>query len=103
MPNGHGGMPRYGAPFCVFCLILASLLCRKFAPDMWRDIPFYFLAIWLGWKLSWHIRMWNVSEYDGNTSTQEAVSRAAKRRSLGLLLYPSICCLLTYLLLATLF
>ena len=90
MPNGHGGMPRYGsALMLVVVLMLVYAYSRKEGLD-WLAYGGYLLAAALGWRFAHGLHLWKVTEYDGAYTTDEAINRAIYRYLLGSVVYALI-------------
>ena len=76
MPNGHGGVPRFGAPVLLAVLFLAVHGARPGEAGMLFDVLEVALVLAFAWRLAWHLFMWQASEYDG-AYVSEAESRRA--------------------------
>ena len=88
MPNGHGGIPRFGSP-ALLLFVLCVLFWFRFARGaQWTLYPALFAAILFSWRLAWHIHLYEVLEYGGAYTPQETLDAAKKRylRTLLLLL-----------------
>jgi hypothetical protein len=72
VPNGHGGIPRFGGPilFAVLCAI-ALVLQQRYAAAAFAALA--------GWKLSYHLHFWRADEYGGAYTDQEAYRRTRLR------------------------
>lgn len=99
MPNGHGAIPRFGAPLLV---LLVTLLLAWWARSQAAALPQVLSVITagiFGWRLAFHMTMWNVSEYDGRYSSEEQVKISKRRYRVALLTLIPLSVLLTLLLL----
>ena len=72
MPNGHGGIPRFGGP--IFYAILAALAV---AFDMMAAAAV--LAAIAGWRLAYHLHFWGADEYGGAYTDADGYRRARLR------------------------
>ena len=87
MPNGHGGAPRFGAPLLLL-LGLGVVLVRRMTFGLtWGWLVPYFLAALLGWRLAFHVHMWDAMEYGGAMTPPAAMARAGRRYLLGTIAY----------------
>ena len=79
MPNGHGGIPHYGAP--VLLGILTALLVWWFRATA-SAIPHvlvYLSSGLFGWRLAFHLIMWDVMEYGGGYASEEDMVKAKRK------------------------
>ncbi len=90
MPNGHGGVPHYGAPVFLLILWVAVLLNQHREPRDWLLAAACALAVLFGWRLSWHIHMWDAEEYGGAYLSAEDIRLARRRHLAGSLVYAGI-------------
>jgi hypothetical protein len=58
MPNGHGGVPRFGGP--IFYAVLAGV-----AVAFKMVAAAAALAAIAGWRLAYHLHFWRADEYGG--------------------------------------
>ena len=72
MPNGHGGIPRFGAPIFYAVLAAVALAFKMTAAAA-------VLAAIAGWRLAYHLHFWAASEYGGAYTSTEKYRRAALR------------------------
>ena len=72
MPNGHGGIPRFGAPLFYAALAAVALAFKITAAAA-------ALAAIAGWRLAYHLHFWGVDEYDGAYTDPNAYRRARLR------------------------
>ena len=87
MPNGHGGMPRFGsALFLLVFLILTYTAFLKTALP-WVAWCGYGLAAAFGWRFAYGLHMRKVTEYDGAYSSDEALTRAFLKYIVGSIAY----------------
>lgn len=77
MPNGHGGIPKYGSPV-LLVLALAGLLALSPTDGVLRLLRFPLAAL-LGWRLAWHYCMYDAMEYGGRPTPDEEMKRARRR------------------------
>ena len=97
MPNGHGGVPRFGSPVILLLLLGWDLARRPTFGFAWAWMLPYALAALLGWRLAWHIHMWDATEYGGAMTSTDKMSAAERRYLLGTLLYAPAAVGLVYL------
>lgn len=71
MPNGHGGIPKYGSPILLLIgyVILAWHYLAK--DHTWAIYVAYLVSILFGWRLSYHMHMYDAMEYGGAFSSEE--------------------------------
>lgn len=72
MPNGHGGVPRFGGP--LFYAILAAL-ALAFNITAAAAV----LAAIAGWRFAYHLHFWGAEEYGGAYTSPEKYRRAKLR------------------------
>jgi hypothetical protein len=72
MPNGHGGIPRFGGPIFYAVLAAVALAFKMTAAAA-------ALAAIGGWRLSYHLHFWRADEYAGAYTDPEAYRRARLR------------------------
>lgn len=78
MPNGHGGIPRFGG--AVFYTILALLALAAQQRFGWPAIAAAtILAAIAGWRFAYHLHFWAADEYGGAYTSPEKYQRAALR------------------------
>ena len=84
MPNGHGGMPRFGsALFLLVILLVLYVYCLKAPGVAWLPWLGYPFAAAFGWRFAHGLHMRKVTEYDGAYSSEEAVSLAVNKYLIG--------------------
>jgi len=99
MPNGHGAIPRFGAPLLI---LLITVLLVWWARSQTAALPQVLAVVAagiFGWRLAFHMTMWNVSEYDGRYSSEEQVETSRRRYRVALLTLIPLSVLLTLILL----
>lgn len=79
MPNGHGGIPRYGSSALLLILTLAAALLQVKLGIYWLIYPIYLLAVLFSWRLSSHLFMWHATDYSGATSSDDETENARKK------------------------
>lgn len=79
MPNGHGGIPRYGSSALLLILTFAALFIHFKLWIEWLVYPIYFLAVLFSWRFSSHLFMWGVTNYGGATSSDKEIENAKKK------------------------
>lgn len=88
MPNGHGGMPRFGSALFLLAILLVLYAYHLKAPDVawlhWLGYPF---AAAFGWRFAHGLHLWKVTEYDGAYSSEEAINRAVNLYLIGSVAY----------------
>lgn len=79
MPNGHGGVVRFGsAVVLVFVLaVLAFLRFRQGAT--WTLYPALMGGALLAWRFSWHLHVYPISEYDFAYASEEQIAVQGRR------------------------
>ena len=87
MPNGHGGMPRFGsALFLLFLLILVYGYFVKLGLP-WLAWAGYPVAAAFGWRAAYGLHMRKVTEYDGAYTNDDDWSRAFMKYIAGSVVY----------------
>jgi hypothetical protein len=87
MPNGHGGVSRYGsALMLVVVLLLVYAYSRKEGLE-WIAYAGYVLAPAFGWRFAHGLHLWKVTEYDGAYSSGEAINSAVWKYLVGSVAY----------------
>jgi len=87
MPNGHGGIPRYGAPVLLALLFTCVHLTRPPGHSVFFNVLELVLILLFCRRLAWHLAMWRVSEYDGAYVSGEERGRASVRSWLLMVLF----------------
>jgi hypothetical protein len=77
MPNGHGGIPRYGSPIILLIVFIVLFVLKEHVP-LYNYLK-YILALLLAWRLAWHVAMYPAMEYGGHYTSEEDL-RSAKRK-----------------------
>ena len=96
MPNGHGGMPRFGsALILLLCLIIVYTFLMKGASPMFAWVG-YPLAAGFGWRFAYGLHMRKVTEYDGAYSSEEAISLAVNKYLIGTIAYAIVAMVVWY-------
>jgi hypothetical protein len=72
VPNGHGGVPRFGGP--IFYAVLAGLALVFKLPAAAAA-----LAAIAGWRLAYHLHFWGADEYSGAYTNPDDYRRARLR------------------------
>jgi hypothetical protein len=86
VPNGHGGVPRFGSPILLL-LVLSGLFWLRSARDVeWTLYPALFGAALLAWRLAWHTHLYGVLAYGGAYTPYEVLRAARKRHLITLLI-----------------
>lgn len=80
MPNGHGGVPFLGTPifFSVMFATFAGLPLKDRLGWAWVAICLVFAAL-AGWRLAYHLHMWDADEYGGSYTEPDVYRRAEGR------------------------
>jgi hypothetical protein len=73
VPNGHGGIPRFGGP--IFYAVLAALALAFKLPAAAAAA----LAAIAGWRLAYHLHFWRADEYSGAYTDPDQYRRARLR------------------------
>jgi|Deesub1362A_J573_1020465.scaffolds.fasta_scaffold00005_72 hypothetical protein len=71
MPNGHGGIPKYGSPALLFVLYLLLFFLYAVKDFKWAIYATYPVVILLGERLAHHIYLYDVTSYSGACATDE--------------------------------
>ena len=79
MPNGHGGIPRYGSPVFLSLILLGLLGLQRSHETRWTLPLAYLVAGLVAWRFAWHLHLYDLMEYDGAYASP-AELQAAKRR-----------------------
>lgn len=79
MPNGHGGIPRFGSPVLLSLGVAVLLWLRVSGEAHWTVHAAYAAAGLLAWRFAWHLHLYDAMEYGGANTPPEEL-RAAKRR-----------------------
>ena len=87
MPNGHGGVPRYGSALMLLVLLLIVYNLSRKDGLAWVAYGGYVLAAALGWRFAHGLHLWKVTEYDGAYTTDEAINRAIYSYLIGSVVY----------------
>ena len=90
MPNGHGGIPRFGMPILIGLILVIGILVRTIMGYRLFRYDIHLLAILFGWRLAYHIHLWNVTEYGGAMTSENEMIRARKRYLIGAIVYSLI-------------
>jgi hypothetical protein len=77
MPNGHGGIPKFGSAVVLLILLVGAIVYEETNP-LFRFVS-YPLAAGFGWRLAWHLCMYHAMEYGGAYTSRER-KRAANFR-----------------------
>lgn len=100
MPNGHGGIMRFGSPALILIILLALYFNEELSATQWYRPALLALSVLFGWKLSLHLHMWRALEYGGAYLSQTEHRRARVRFAVGFVCYSAIAALLVWLLTA---
>ena len=100
MPNGHGGIMRYGAPVIIFIIMLVVFFNEDMSATKWYRPTLLALSVLFGWKLSLHLHMWRALEYGGAYINEVELRRARIRFVTGVVCYSVITSLTAWLLTA---
>ena len=88
MPNGHGGMPRFGsALFLLVFLIILYVYCLKAPGVAWLPWIGYPFAAAFGWRFAHGLHMRKVTEYDGAYTSDDAWTTAFMKYIAGSVVY----------------
>ena len=79
MPNGHGGIPRFGSPILLSIGVIVLLWLRISGEAQWTTHVAYVATGLLAWRLAWHLHLYGALEYGGANTPPEQL-RAAKQR-----------------------
>lgn len=90
MPNGHGGVPRFGAPILLWGLGSVLYLSEWLANTAYYRPVLLGLAAGFAWKLAEHTHYWHVLQYGGSRVTPEEATQARVKMVVGSLVYAMI-------------
>ena len=77
MPNGHGGLPKFGSAAVLLILLVGAIVYEE--TNLLFRLCSYPLSAAFGWRLAWHLCMYHAMEYGGAYTPPERM-RAAKYR-----------------------
>ena len=91
MPNGHGGIPRWGSPVA-FSLYFIGLVYMRVATSFgpWTVWTALVVAAVVGWRIAWHHHMFDAMDYEGAYTAEDVIARARKRYFIAAPIYISI-------------
>lgn len=100
MPNGHSGIPQFGSVVLI-AMVIALLIWweRSTAFILPRVLSLIGAGIF-GWRLAFHLTMWNVTEYNGNYASGNQIKNARRRYLAARLVLVPLTVLGVYLLVA---
>lgn len=98
MPNGHGAIPRFGSPLLILLVTFLLLWWARSQAALLPQVLAVVAAGIFGWRLAFHMTMWNVSEYDGRYSSEEQVANSKRRYRVALFTLIPLFVLLTLIL-----
>ncbi len=87
MPNGHGGIPKYGSVIFLLILIAPAIYYWVQTNNFFAGTMIPPLFILFGWKLAWHQYMYDVMEYGGGYTSEEEMETAKTCHKKALFLY----------------
>jgi hypothetical protein len=79
MPNGHGGIPRFGSPVALALGLVALATIETRFHFAWVGPAAYLLAALIGWRAAWHLVMYPIMEYGGAYASAEEMAAARGR------------------------
>lgn len=82
MPNGHGGIPYFGAPvlFAIMFSIVAWIPLRNDGGCAWTRVGICIvLAAAIGWRLAYYFHMYDADDYGGDYTPPDVYQRASRR------------------------
>ena len=82
MPNGHGGVPRYGSPVLLSIVLVALLGLQRSWEARWTLPLAYLVAGLLAWRFAWHLHLYDLMEYDGAYTSPDRLQRAKRAHRL---------------------
>ena len=82
MPNGHGGIPRFGSPILLLILFIVMHVIKEHIP-LYNYLK-YALALLIAWRLAWHIAMYPTVAYGGQFTSDEELHAAKKKYGIAL-------------------
>ena len=98
MPNGHGGVPRFGSPVLLLGLLAVVVFGGASDATAWRDWLVYALAGLFGWRFAWHLWMYPVMEYGGAYASEQELATALRRYRIGAVAFAALALAAAYLL-----
>ena len=84
MPNGLGGIPRFGSPVALLAVLLFLFWLRTAGEIDWTIFPAALVGALFAWRLSWHIHMHEASAYSGGHTSDEDLASARKWHRLSM-------------------
>ena len=87
MPNGHGGVPRYGSAVMMLVVLLLAYAYYRKEGWAWLAYAGYILAAALGWRFAHGLHLWKVTEYDGAYTTDDSLNLALGKYVIGSVAY----------------
>lgn len=94
MPNGHGGIPKYGSPILLVVLLGGWILVVD-KENPWYMFRFVLAAV-LGWRLAWHIFMYDLMEYGGHYQDKNIINKARTKYSVAAIIFIILICTAVY-------
>jgi hypothetical protein len=79
MPNGHGGIPRFGSVVLLGGALVLLYFLHLTKGWEWCSVAGYVMAMAFGWRLAFHLCLWDATEYDGAYTKAEEMARARRR------------------------
>ena len=79
MPNGHGGIPYFGAPVLLGILTALLIWWYRATGSVIPQVLIYISTALFGWRLAFHLTMWDVMEYGGGYTSEEDMAKAKRK------------------------
>ena len=87
MPNGHGGIPRYGSAVTMLLFVLLAYVYYRKEGWAWLGYAGYVLAAALGWRFAHGLHMWKATDYGGAYTSDDAMHLALGKYAVGSVAY----------------
>jgi len=79
MPNGHGGVPRFGYPVLLGIATVLLVWWYRATASVIPQVLVYLSSGLFGWRLAFHLTMWGVMEYGGGYTSKEDMAKAKRK------------------------
>jgi len=96
MPNGHGGIPRFGSPVLIFLVTFLFVWWARSTASVLPQVLSVIGAGIFGWRLAFHMTMWGALEYDGRYSFKQQIKNSKRNYFIARLLLMPLAILLAY-------
>jgi hypothetical protein len=79
MPNGHESIPRWASPLVLLVATVVSVFWYARGGKIVWALASCALAVLFSWRFSFHVTMWDATEYGGAYTTEAEMTSARKR------------------------